>query len=276
MNNTFDFNRFSLLVKRQWIENKKLFLMASFALFGLGVVFYSFQIDFVTGKMYPQIQIIVFSLGLFLSGTIFTNFLFKEFSDKNATTSFLQIPASHFEKLSCGLVYSFIIFPIVFILIFNVLDFTMVGIANKIANNYETLNLQEKLGRSVLLFEKFFMKSETSRTVNSDVDTNAYDILTVWFLPMSFLILGSIFYSRLSLIKTIFTGLVILFSVYLLYGFLFKILIGDLSNQLAGTRNDELMITVKSLALTAWSFIKYGLTPMLLVIAYFKLKEKQV
>jgi len=276
MNNTFDFTRFSLLVKRQWVENKKLFLMASFALFGLGVVCYSFNMSFITGKLSHAIQPSSFILGIFLSGTIFTNFLLKEFSDKNATTSFLQIPASHFEKLACVILYSFIIFPIAYVLIFNVLDFTMVGVSNNIMSNYITLNIHEKLEKSIPFFEQFIIESEKSRTIKSNIHTTEYDVLAIWFLPMSFLILGSIFYSRLSLIKTIFTGLIILLSVYLMYGFLFKTLIGDLSNQLAGTRIDELMTTRKSLVVTIWSSLKYGLTPMLLIIAYFKLKEKQI
>lgn len=276
MNNTFDFNRFSLLVKRQWVENKKLFLMGSFVLLGLGIVCYSFNTDWITGKMSRMIQLLVFLLGLFLSGIVFTNFLFKEFSDKNAMTSFLQIPASHFEKLSCGILYSFIVFPIVYILIFNVLDYTMVSISNKIISGYLASNMYEKIEKSVPFFEKIFNETRNHRTVNLDANTTEYDLLAIWFIPMSFLILGSIFYSRLSLIKTIFTGLIILFCIYLTYGFAYKIFIGNLSTQLPLTHNDEVLTTLKTLTNIAWSILKYVIIPTLLLIAYFKLKEKQV
>ena len=160
MNNTFDFNRFSLLVKRQWVENKKLFLMASFALFGLGLFAYSLSTNWDNGHISESIQVICFMAGLFLAGTFFTNYIFKDFSDKNSTTHFLMTPSSHLEKLLSGSFYSFIAFPIIFFVIYSAIDYFFVGLANSVHHDLVAKNLIRDVSwkDNVLWFEQLSEK----------------------------------------------------------------------------------------------------------------------
>ena len=278
MNNTFDFNRFSLLVKRQWVENKKLFLMASFALFGLGGVCYSINSDIVTGELSSSIQSIILALGFYLGGSLFTNFTFKDLSDKNATTSFLQIPASHFEKIICAIFYSFIIFPIVFLILHTILDFAIVEIANSIMAKY---NLRENtnLRQNFTLIYRFFFTIETFNGKSYGIRENfesLYVYTALWMVTQSFMILGTIMFSKWSFIKTGFAGLILFFLLFCIGSIANETLVKDLSNHSGGTLDSQIQPTKELLGNIIWIFLKYVFTPILLLIAYFKLKEKQV
>lgn len=99
MNNTFDFNRFSLLVKRQWIENKKLFLMAIVILLGLIIMIYGFNLNIRDGVLVNVVSRMTLLIGsFFLVGSLFTNYILRYFSNKNDYTSFLLVTVSHFDK----------------------------------------------------------------------------------------------------------------------------------------------------------------------------------
>ena len=132
MNNIFDFNRFSLLVKRQWVENKKLFLMASFGIVGIIIVIDSLLMRWEYGYIDVIPRFSIFLLSFYFGGSVFTNYVFKDLSDKNISTSFLLVPASHFEKFLTGVLYAFVVFSMVFLTLFYVVDLGFVSVGNSI------------------------------------------------------------------------------------------------------------------------------------------------
>ena len=264
MNNTIDFNRFSLLVKRQWVENRKLFLMGIIIILGLEIVVYSLGLNWKTGDfMLMQIRTALFSISFFLGGSFFTNYVLRDLSDKNSSTSFLLVPASHFEKQLSACFYVFVVFPIIFLLIFYVIDFSFVTIANGL---YNSLVGKKELSPNEYLFD-FLRKSENAKLSI---------MIPAWVSIQSFMILGSITFMGWSYIKTGFAGFVILFAIVLLVGFIQRILLDDLSNQLGGSHYFQIKPTKDMLENYVLFGLKYALAPLLLVIAYFKLKEKQV
>ena len=266
MNNTIDFNRFSLLVKRQWVENKKLFLMASVIILGSIIGLYGFNLDIITGNLFNAKSRMIFSIGVFfLVGTFFTNYILKDFSNKNDSTSFLLIPASHFDKLLSSLLYIFIVFPIVYLLFFYFIDFSFVNIGNNIMSNYDGKSNVER--------------NEMLVTYMMNSDNLEIGIITgIWLMVQSFVIVGSTNFEGWAYIKTGFAGLVLLLSIYLITGTAVEILVTDLSHQVEINSNSysQIKSTKEMLSDITLMALKYAFTPILLLIAYFKLKEKQV
>jgi hypothetical protein len=269
MNNTFDFNRFSLLVKRQWVENKKIFLMAVVILLGLGIVLYSSNMSFITGEVLALQGRMTILIGcFFLTGTFFTNYILKDFANKNDGTNLLLIPASHFEKLLSASSYIFIIFPIIYLLLSYILDTTFVNIGNSIMSSYNSGDVIKNDVKNQYLLLYLF----NSKTLNLDV------LMGIWLMIQSSIMVGSIHFEGWAYIKTAFTGFILFFSMYLIAGFAFETLVTDLAHKVEINSNaySQIKPTHDMLNNIIFMALKYVFTPILLLIAYFKLKEKQV
>jgi hypothetical protein len=264
MNNFFNYYRFALLVKRQWVENRKLFFMGAITLLGLGIVIYSLGTNWKQGDfMVMQARVGLFFVSFFLGGSFFTNYTFKDLSDKNSSTSFLLVPASHFEKQLSASFYVFIVFPIIFLVLFYVIDCSFVNIVNSISNN---LVGKKEINPNEYLFD-FLGKNDNGR-LNI--------MIPAWLSVQAFVILGSISFMGWSYIKTGFAGFVILFVIVLLVGLIQRILLDDLSKELGSSHYFQIKPTIDMLNDYVLFGLKYAIAPLLLVIAYFKLKEKQI
>ncbi len=135
MNNFFNYDRFSLLVRRQWTENKLILLMSIVIYASITAIFYAINIDFENENYINKtVQVAMFIIGLFGVVTLFANYIFKDFSNNIQTMSFLMTPASHFEKLCTGLFYALIAFPIAFFFVFSVVDYTFVALSGNKSN----------------------------------------------------------------------------------------------------------------------------------------------
>jgi hypothetical protein len=264
MNNFFNFNRFALLVKRQWVENRKLFLMAMLVVLGIGVVTYSTNLDWDSGNLMTVIsRYPLFIIGFFLSGSLFTNYVFRDLFDKNSSTSFLMIPASHFEKQLSACFYAFIIFPIVFLSLFFLLDYTFVNIGNGIQ---EELTNKKGIEENNYFFNFIF----------NTKDFQASFLILSWVVLQAFVVLGSISFMRWSFIKTGFVGFAIILAISFFILFMQKMFLNDLDIQVR-TQNFQVRPSDdKFLQDNIFFIFKYILTPLFLTIAYFKLKEKQI
>jgi hypothetical protein len=264
MNNFFNYHRFALLVKRQWVENRKLFFMGAITLLGLGIVIYSMGTNWKQGDfLVLQARVGLFFVSFFLAGSFFTNYTFKDLSDKNSSTSFLLVPASHFEKQLSASFYVFVVFPIIFFMLFYVIDCSFVNIVNGIHNG---LSGKKELNPHEYLFD-FLGKNDNGRL---DI------MIPAWLSVQSLVILGSISFMGWSYIKTGFAGFVILFVIVLLVGLMQKLLLDNLSNELGSSHYFQIKPTKDILNDYVLFGLKYAIAPLLLVIAYFKLKEKQI
>jgi hypothetical protein len=271
MNNFFNYTRFSLLVKRQWVENKKLFLMASFALWGLAVICYFLGTNWEMGHISDAVQPVFFTGSMLIGGTFFTNYIFKDFSDKNASTNFLLIPSSHFEKLLSACFYSFIVFPVVFCVLFCITDYFFVNFANSV---HEGLVLKKHI------HDESWQNNELwYHQLSKKPDIFLKPMIGSWFIAQTTMMIGSMMFIRWSYIKTVFTAFAFLFILALVSNYVFDLFIGVFDKQLEVNKQNiylQLKPTkdiLQSLTLVA---VKYIFTPILLLIAYLKLKEKQV
>src|SRR6218665_488920 len=96
--NYFSTKRLFLLIRKTWVENYRIWAMASGALISLYVILHFLTTDRThIIAFYPRQMI--YSIGLIGSGTIFANFLWRDFSTKGQSINFLLLPATPVEKL---------------------------------------------------------------------------------------------------------------------------------------------------------------------------------
>ena len=103
MNETFSINRFRLLVRRQWAENKKVYLLL------WGVVSLAIVINAIFGSEKYE-ALFVNILLLCFGGCVMVPTFYNRWSDFGRSSFFLLLPASVTEKFLCGLFYGFILF----------------------------------------------------------------------------------------------------------------------------------------------------------------------
>ena len=265
MNNTFDFNRFSLLVKRQWVENRKLFLMAIFGVTGILVIINSLIMTWETGFLNGGGRFAIFLLSLFFAGSVFANYVLKDLSDKNSSTSFLLVPASHFEKFLTGVFYTFIVFPTVFLTLFYVIDLGFVSIGNNIKDGLKVPGIKNT-------------QIYTYMINNKDIREMLDEILGYWLVIQAFILVGAAQFEGRSYIKTASAGFAVLFLIGFTAYLSNELFLDDIILQFQHKGySRELIKPTKQLLNTILEItLIYVLPSILLVIAYFKLKEKQV
>ena len=110
-----------LLVKRQFKEHRKLYLIALTLLVGL-LAFMFLLIHNWRDSFTGAVENGVFLIGLFLSGGLFTNTMFKEFSSKSEGIWLLNMPATSFEKVLSAVLLSSLGFLMVYVCLFLMVD----------------------------------------------------------------------------------------------------------------------------------------------------------
>ncbi len=277
MNNTFSIQRFGLLLKRQWLEFGKIYLVSLAVIFGIFLVFYGYyykevleQLDRTLSQSGRRLNFRepLFIVAGFLFITIIASNYFAHLGQKSKAIIDLLIPASTFEKFLTGLFFVIFLGIGSYLLLFYVTDLIFVA---RIRNLYEGVSaVSTAVGevREVKITEElpyFFEKN------------NPNEFKALYFLPFlvtSIFFLGSIYFNKFHYIKTaisvmIFSGVTtyILFKTgeWLMKG---KVMIndGDMGNEHLSKSTAELYVSILFIVLTLifWS------------ITYVRLKEKEV
>lgn len=201
MNNTFNLNRFTLLLKRQWLEFGKIFLITLLVATGVIVAFYGltlFPIKQVVEVPYLlRFRDPLFLIFGFLFISVISSAYFAHLGQKSKAIIDLLIPASTFEKFLTGVFYTSILSVLSFILVFLLTDFIFISYIKSYFQSQANLTDIENI-------KSFFARVEF------------YDLIpfyTIPFLVTSIFMLGSIYFNRFHYIKTaiilmIFNGLV--------------------------------------------------------------------
>ncbi|WP_412466951.1 hypothetical protein [Pedobacter sp. KLB.chiD] len=270
MNNTFNMNRFGLLLKRQWLEFGKIYLMSLVVLAGILIAFYFFNTPDINRSFYKwddhgHVQLgfrlpVFIAIG-FLFLTIQASAYFSAFGQKPKAIMELMTPASVTEKFSCAILFSTILSLISYLLIFYVIDAIFLNYFNELwqhskATNYNTGKL------TVVSFSTLF-----------DDLTSEKEFKYLFALPFFFsgiFLLGSIYFNRFHYIKTA-------LSVTALFSFIifFTIKFGNWI-----TAGKSRIYTVDHVekdfvfAIFFWSSVALSL--IIWLITYVRLKEKEV
>lgn len=164
----------SLLIKRQLWEHSRMyvlgFLVLVFLLLFMFVIVHQWK-DSFSGA----VQNGVFIIGLFISGSIFSNNMFHEFTRPQSAMWLLSIPAKPSEKVLSSILISTFFFLLVYLVAFYFADFTYLLLTN-------TFSFDSVLNPFKNSFYKFFF---------------------IYLLFNGLVLLGRVIFNKNSLIKTL-------------------------------------------------------------------------
>jgi len=125
MSNIFNASRFQQLFRKHTFENYRNYVMSIAVLFGMLAIVY---LLFIVGSTSNTIKLRIIGLiSIYLfAGSIFTSSVFADFTGKRRAIFSLTLPASHFEKYLVGWVFSFLIFTVIYLIIYAIVDYSFI------------------------------------------------------------------------------------------------------------------------------------------------------
>lgn len=267
MNNTFSIQRFGLLLKRQWLEFGKIYLISLAVLLGIFIAFYGYNYYaimtygvFSTSIM--EFRIPLFIIAGFLFITIIASTYFAHLGQKSRAILDLMIPASTFEKFMGGIFFTIVLGIVGYLLIFYITDLLFLTSLQKW---YQSTGVDGQLNDVNEYFPYFFTQ------------IHEYIPSPVFIIPLftvSVFLLGSIYFEKFHYIKTticvmLFSGIwaaIIAKSGQLLFEGRIPIKNDNMKHMFNEKATAEIWLTALIIVLTLifWS------------ITYVRLKEKEV
>jgi len=271
MNNTFNINRFGLLLRRQWLDFGKIYLMSLVVLTAIIVGFYLFNFPRFDNAHFGwdknghaqlgfRLPIFLMVGALFIS--IESSTYFSVLGQKPKAIMELMTPASVTEKFLCGVFFTAVISLVSYLLIFYTVDKIFVHYINNIWENQKSINYNtDKL--SPVFFSSIFDDLTSEKE---------YKFLFVSpFLITSIFLLGSVYFNNFHYIKTAVTITAFCsFVIFLTFKIGTWLATGKMHNY-KSTRFDE-----KDFAITTFFWTTTIITIIIWAITYFRLKEKEV
>ncbi|RZL44582.1 MAG: hypothetical protein EOO93_27790, partial [Pedobacter sp.] len=138
MNNTFNINRFGLLLKRQWLDFGKVYLISLLVVVGALVGFYFYYIpspfkennfDY-DGNLDMRFRYPIYLILGFLFISIVASSYFSLLGQKSRAILELMTPASTFEKFLSGVFYTTLVSFASYIILFYLIDLSFVKYLN--------------------------------------------------------------------------------------------------------------------------------------------------
>jgi hypothetical protein len=280
MHSMFSFSRWWMLVILHWAENRRRYGLGVLAMGGLLLFWFSVILAMdAHAPLSIGYQFGTFYIGLFFTGCLFGSQVFSALNRKREAIQYLMVPASHLEKLLCGLLYGVVLFFIVYTLLFYLVDIPMVQLAGRIAKKGPPMFTQG----DILIQRPVVYSLFGGGAWNLSVDAGNY-LLMVYFAVQAFFILGSIYFTRYPILKTIIAGLLLSLLGSIFMG---KVIEANLptgwhmenlfdwyrDDKSAGEQWVRLPGATKEFLLR---IIKYSLPFIFWFITYFRLKEKEV
>lgn len=259
MNQFFNQKRFALLVLKHWADNKKRYILSLLAYVGLLITWFLFGLiieGIPNEKGLPdEIQYTTFYFSLFAIGTFYASQYFSDLGSRERGSHFLLVPASAFEKFLCSLFFAVILFPLLIIGAFYLVDVSMVALSNSfLANSIR--------GKSTVvnILAVDFLRFNANQAIK---------LLVIFFSIESLFLLGSVYFKKYNFIKTIITG----FLIFLLC-FLLVYIIAE--HVLPEKEDDYYFLKIEKWFPTVLQVLAYAIAPLAWVATYFVLKAKQV
>jgi hypothetical protein len=268
MTTTFSFPRLLQLIRKQWFENSRLYLFSTLAMLGmLGLLMFFWAI--ADAKNYSEDSLyVIFVFGLFIAGTVFASMAFSMLGNKEKGTYWLAFPASHLEKLICTIFYTVVVFTVVYCTCFFLLKSIAVTYVNSlVAGDPQAYSFRRSVWdshRSYLGIVPYF--------------------LYCFFAVQSLYLLGSVYFPRYSFMITTIAGSVLVF-VFVYYsmsllkssfhdGYSWN---GDHLRKYVTDSTTYRRYDLPPVFTNLLSFgVKYIWAPVFWVVAWFRLKEKQI
>jgi hypothetical protein len=263
MNDTFSVKRFSRLFKKTLLERPT----QMFGFFGL-ILAFIFILYFILKNItsFNATQNIVFIWGFAGGGCILASFIFGYFSSNANGSSYLTLPASHLEKWLCGMLIAMVIYPLIFLFVFRLIDAGFVSLFHKSLDPESPLYLEQY--RSVYLFPF------TGRL--------AMKVYPIFLIFTGIAMLGSLYFNKAAFIKTALVFCAVCFAIFAL-NWLFGVLLFGKIDSAFPFRDVEILVgkEVGSVELPQKSYafignsLNYFIPVLLWAITFIRLREKE-
>lgn len=258
MQATFNFTRLGMLIKKQWAEHARLYTLTMGAIAGLmAIALFVWQLT-----DHPPViaTYIILLVSMFLGGAIFSSMTFADLSQRTTGIYFLSVPATHGEKLVCGILYSQVFFNAVVLALFFILQPIAVSMAK-----YPD-----------------FMQFR-SAYAHTEFATLVWNIITAYLAMQALFILGSVYFQRFSFVKTVVATVL----TALVFGaFMNWVIQPILPHGMSLNSFSKFGVVIhgqeRTYTLPAWSSVgiryafQYIWVPVFWTATYFRLKEKEL
>ena len=256
-------------------ENRRRFGLALVAVGGLLLVWFSFILVMdAYSPMNIGYQISAYFVGLFFVGCLYGSQIFSALNRKREAIQYLMIPASNLEKLLSGLLFGVVLFFIVYTVLFYLVDIPMVHLAQQVTRKPR---IPGAIPESPIRVFNLFDDSQAP-------DAVGIFILKIYFSVQAAFILGSIYFTRYAVLKTIIASLAVclLATLFLTKGISHNLpdgwKMGDLFEWFRFDKDNQqqwvrLPFSVQEVL---YALISYALPIIFWFITYFRLREKEV
>jgi hypothetical protein len=240
MKSKFDINRLFNFIRRQAVLNIKPLMIAAGAIFGTLLLISIFVGYFSTANIsgLPGTYLTV----LYICGFVFSSKVFAELHTPQKSYAYLTLPVSVTEKLIGSWLLSAPIFTVVFYLICIIFYFVACLAGNKAPEIHDIFNWKDlrSIGGFLVLQSVFF--------------------------------LGAVYFRNNNFMKTVFSLFLLMLGIALYSGFLGWLLwSGNKQFNLSISYTDLTIVSYKWISIAFWVF----LAPYMLLVSYFRLKERQ-
>ena len=268
MTSYFSFPRLLQLIRKQGIENGRLYLLSSLALVGMLALVFAFWISVSAPDYHEETTYIIFLFGLFITGSIFASTTFNMLGNKDKGVYWLGLPASHLEKLLCSLFYTTIVFSLVYAASFFLVKAVAVMVVKALVPGhpgYSWAPARPGDKNSITFVLPYF--------------------IYVFYAAQALYLLGSVYFSRFSFIITTIIGaaLIFCFVFYLIrLGKMFENANWQFFSVTSYKRfglpgSADKMYSVPHLAEQIILFlVKFAWAPVFWIITWYRLKEKEI
>ncbi len=203
MNNTFDTQRFSLLLKRKWLEYGKIYLITLAVAFGVMLIAYTMAFwPLLTDTSRFTDRFLLFREPFFLVFgflfiTVVASSYFSHLGQKPKTIIDLLIPASTFEKFMAGIFFTAILTTVSFVVLFFLTDLIFIAkFRNAVTGINKTTSYTDAQGTITVIKENvayFFVRNKPNLFL---------PLYVAPFFVTSIFLLGSIYFNKFHYIKT--------------------------------------------------------------------------
>ncbi len=263
MNDTFNVKRFGLLFKKTLLERPmQMFGFTSLSLV-IVLILYAVVKSF---SGFGSAQNISFIWGFAGGGCFLASFVFAHFSSTASGSSYLTLPASHFEKWLCGIVIAGILYPIIFMLFYRAMDASFVTLYHTSLDPGNPFYKQQY--ESVYLFP-----------FNGIVAEKIYPVFLFFSGAM---LLGSLYFNKVSFIKVAIIICALWIGGFALNWLLGILFFGNITDAVQFYRvtipvgKGEGSVELPKTAATIFFVSVVYVVPLLLwALAYIRLREKE-
>jgi hypothetical protein len=211
MNNTFNLKRFGLLFKKTIAERPMQTIGVTILLLLLSFILY------VAAKKlsgFGAAQNLTFIWGLSGGGFFLASFVFGYFSNNASGSSYLTLPASYFEKWLCGILITGVLYPIIFLPFYHIMDVAFVAAYH---NSLDPTSV--------------FYKQQYESVYAFDLNgILAWKVYSLFLMLTGSMLTGGLYFNKIPFIKTGITVCIVLFVIVGFNWMIATILFGNVND----------------------------------------------